>query len=68
MVFYSHLISSIFAAFGIAIMATAIYVIVMTDLYGYLLSVGAVGAFALLGFVICMFGAIQYSSKSKYRI
>ena len=66
MVFYSHLISSIFAAFGIAIMATAIYVIVMTDLYGYLLSVGAASAFALLGFVICMFGVIQYrAAKAK---
>ena len=60
MIFSSNIISLVFAAFGIAIMATAVYVIIMTDLYGYFLSVGTASAFVALGFAICMFGVIQY--------
>ena len=62
MVCWSHLISSLFAAFGIAIIATAIYVIVKTDVYGHFLSSGAAGAFAAFGVIILLFGVVQYKT------
>lgn len=62
MVCWSHLISSLFAAFGIAIIATAIYVIVNTDVYGHFLSSGAAGAFAAFGVIILLFGVVQYKT------
>ena len=56
------MLSLLFAAFGIAIIATAIYVIVYTDVYGHFLSSGAAGAFAAFGVIILLFGVVQYKT------